>query len=452
VTAQPDILLVDDDEDLLKLISMRLGAAGYKVETAAGGEQALAAIGAARPRLVITDLRMDGMDGMALFEAIRRADHALPVIVLTAHGTIPDAVSATRSGVFGFLTKPFDPPTLLEQVSAALQLSSASSDTDAAWRRDIVTCSPVMERLLADARLVAAGDASVCLSGASGTGKEMLAHAIHRASPRAAKPFLAVNCGAIPESLLESELFGHRRGSFTGATSDHTGLFRAADDGTLLLDEIGDMPTTLQVKLLRVLQDMQVRPVGAETAIAVDVRIISATHRDLKSEIAANKFREDLYYRLNVVSLHVPALAERREDIPLLSRHFLKHLAQRYGKEINGFAPEAMDLLVAAPWPGNVRQLLNVIEQVVALSNVALIPASLIGKAIDSEAGVMTSLDEARRQFERDYLVQLLKISEGSVTEAARLAKRNRTDFYKLLSRHSLDAASFKPGKAKPPL
>jgi two-component system response regulator GlrR len=182
------------------------------------------------------------------------------------------------------------------------------------------------------------------------------------------------------------------------------------------------------------------------------VRIISATHRDLKSEIAANKFREDLYYRLNVVSLHVPALAERREDIPLLSRHFLKHLAQRYGKEINGFAPEAMDLLVAAPWPGNVRQLLNVIEQVVALSNVALIPASLIGKAIDSEAGVMTSLDEARRQFERDYLVQLLKISEGSVTEAARLAKRNRTDFYKLLSRHSLDAASFKPGKAKPPL
>jgi two-component system response regulator GlrR len=225
-------------------------------------------------------------------------------------------------------------------------------------------------------------------------------------------------------------------------------VFRAADGGTLLLDEIGDMPAALQVKLLRVLQDMEVRPVGAETAVKVDVRIISATHRDLKSEIAAKTFREDLYYRLNVVTLRIPSLAERREDISLLCSHFLRYLAKRYGKQINGFAPEAMDLLVAAPWPGNVRQLLNVVEQTVALSNVALIPLSLVSKAMDDEAQVLTSLDEARRLFERDYLVQLLKISEGNVTEAARLAKRNRTDFYKLLSRHTLDAATFKPQKA----
>jgi two-component system response regulator GlrR len=442
-----DILLVDDDPDLLKLIGMRLAAAGYSVDTAASGEEALARISSARPRLVITDLRMGGMDGMALFDAIRRSHHTLPVIVLTAHGTIPDAVAATHRGVFGFLTKPFDAAALMQQVGSALQLSAIPQHADAAWRRDIITCSPAMERLLDDARLVAAGDASVCLHGASGTGKELLANAIHRASPRAAKPFLAVNCAAIPESLLESELFGHRRGAFTGATRDHAGLFRAADGGTLLLDEIGDMPAALQVKLLRVLEDMQVRPVGAEEPVKVNVRIIAATHRDLQSEIAANKFREDLYYRLSVVTLRIPPLAERREDVSLLATHFLRHLADRYGKEINAFTPDALEALVAAPWPGNVRQLLNVVEQTVILSNAPLVPSSLVHKAMDDEAGVMTSLDEARREFEHGYLVQLLKISDGSVTEAARLAKRNRTDFYKLLARHGLDASQFKPGK-----
>jgi two-component system, NtrC family, response regulator GlrR len=443
-SARPDILLVDDDPDLLRLIEIRLGAAGYAVQTAASGEQALAHISAARPRLVITDLCMQGMDGMALFEAIRREDQLLPVIVLTAHGTIPDAVAATRRGVFGFLTKPFDPPALMLQVGEALRLGAATTAGVEAWRGDIVTCSPPMERLLDDARQVAAGNASVLIVGASGTGKEMLANAIHRASPRAAKAFLAVNCAAIPEQLLESELFGHRRGAFTGAASDHKGLFCAADGGTLLLDEIGDMPAPLQVKLLRVLQDMQVRPVGAEASITVDVRIISATHRDLHNAIAENQFREDLYYRLNVVQLRMPTLAERREDIPLLCAHFLSHLAPRYAREALAFAPEAMDILVAAPWPGNVRQLLNVVEQTVALSNVPLIPASLVKKAMQDETGVMTSFDEARRQFERDYLVQLLKLSAGNVSEAARLAKRNRTDFYKLLSRHSLDPAMFK--------
>ena len=443
--ARPDILVVDDDADLLKLIQIRLEAAGYAVQTAGDGAQALARISASRPRLVITDLRMDGMDGMALFEAIRKADQMLPVIVLTAHGTIPDAVAATRRGVFGFLTKPFDPPVLLRQVSDALQLSASPQESGEAWRRDVVTCSPAMERVLEDARKLAASDASVLIQGATGTGKELLAHAIHRASARAAKPFVAVNCAAIPEQLLESELFGHRRGAFTGATSDHAGMFRVADGGTLLLDEIGDMPQPLQVKLLRVLQDMQVRPVGSDVAIAVNVRIISATHRNLRTEIENRNFREDLFYRLNVASLQVPSLAERREDIPLLCAHFLSHLAARYDKEVNAFARDAMEILVAAPWPGNVRQLLNVVEQTVALSTVPLIPASLVKKAMQDEAGVLTSLDEARRQFERDYLVQLLKLSGGSVSEAARLAQRNRTDFYKLLSRHSLDPSLFKP-------
>jgi two-component system response regulator GlrR len=239
-----------------------------------------------------------------------------------------------------------------------------------------------MTELLDEARLVARSDASVLLRGESGSGKEVLARAIHRASPRAARPFVAVNCGAIPEALLESELFGHVKGSFTGALANHRGLFQAADGGTLLLDEIGDMPLPLQVKLLRVLQDHSVRPVGASESIPIDVRILSATHRDLDATMAQGQFREDLYYRLNVVTLSLPTLAERREDIPLLANHFLAKLAVKYGKRLNGFAPEALKALAMAQWPGNVRQLHNVVEQVSALATTPLIPLSLVQRAL----------------------------------------------------------------------
>src|SRR5574340_1160721 len=273
--APNDILLVDDDPDLLQLISLRLRRSGYTVATAHSGEEALAFLSAhRRPRLVITDLRMRGMDGMALFDAIRASSPVLPVIFLTAHGTIPDAVDATQRGVFGYLTKPFDDQILLRQVASALQLSApASVSPTAEWRRDVITCSPVVEELLRQAALVAAGDASVLIQGASGTGKELFAKAIHGASPRAGKPFVAVNCAALPEPLLESELFGHRKGAFTGAASDHKGLFQAANGGTLFLDEIGDMPLALQAKLLRVLQERVVRPVGSAESIPVDVRV-----------------------------------------------------------------------------------------------------------------------------------------------------------------------------------
>ncbi len=446
-SASGDVLLVDDDPDLLKLISLRLTSAGYRVRTADSGETALAAIAVARPSAVITDLRMPGIDGMQLFEAIHRQHPAMPVIILTAHGTIPDAVSATQRGVFGFLTKPFDSQELLQKVAAAVSLAGDAADAGSAggaWREGIITRSPRMEDLLRQAKLVADSDASVLIFGESGTGKELLARAIHRASRRADKPFVGINCGAIPGELLESELFGHARGAFTGAVAAHKGLFQAADGGTLFLDEIGDMPLPLQVKLLRVLQEGEVRPVGATQAIPVDVRVISATHRDLDAQKAAGLFREDLYYRLNVVSLRLPTLAERREDIPLLCAHFLRKLAERYRKVVPTLAPEALAQLVAAPWPGNVRQLLNLLEQAVALTTTSVVPLTTVQNALKEDASVLVPFEEARKTFERDYLVRLLKITGGNVTQAAQLAKRNRTEFYKLLQRHRLEPAMFK--------
>jgi two-component system, NtrC family, response regulator GlrR len=448
-TPTNSVLVVDDDPDLLRLIEIRPSAAGYSVITAGSGEQALSKMSVARPRLVVTDLKMAGMDGMALFEAARAQNPALPVIILTAHGTIPDAVAAVNRGVFGYLTKPFDAKALLAEVERAMALgggaaSGGDGSADELWRKDIITRNPVMDDVLAKARLVAGSDVSVFIYGESGSGKELLARAIHQASARRDHPFVAINCGAIPEQLLESELFGHVKGSFTGATRDHKGLFQTADRGTLFLDEIGDMPVSLQVKLLRVIQEKTVRPVGSTQSFEADVRVISATHRNIEAEMAEGNFREDLFYRLNVVALKLPSLGERREDIPLLANHFLGTLAAKYRKKVNGFAPEALELLVAVPWPGNVRQLYNVLEQSVALSTTPLIPLTLVQQAIQNQQSELTSFEEARKKFEREYLTRLLKITEGNVTQAARLAKRNRTEFYKLLQRHQLDPKLFK--------
>jgi two-component system, NtrC family, response regulator GlrR len=443
-----NLLLVDDDPDLLKLLSMRLTAAGHRVTSVESAEAALTQLAVARPQLVVSDVQLPGRDGLALFDEIRARHPALPVILLTAHGTIPDAVDATSRGVFSYLTKPFDGKALLDKVNEALALAAPSEAESRggseAWREAIVSRSNRMADLLSEAKMVAASDASVLIRGESGSGKELLAQAIHRASPRAAKPFVAVNCSAIPEALLESELFGHVKGSFTGAVNNHTGLFVTADGGTLFLDEIGDMPPALQVKLLRVLQERSVRPVGATQAVPVDVRILSATHRDLDALMAQGQFREDLYYRLNVVSLHLPTLAERREDIPLLANHFLSRLAQKYGKKLSGFAPDAMKALTTASWPGNVRQLHNVVEQVCALTTTPLIPLALVQRALRVPTVEVLTYAQARERFERDYLVGLLKLTDGNAADAARLADRNRTEFYRLLQRHGLTPGQFR--------
>ena len=436
------ILVVDDDPGLLRLLTIRLRAENYEVEAVESAAAALNAAGRFRPDLVITDLRMDQMDGMGLLKELQSRWPGLRVIILTAHGTIPDAVHATQSGAFGFLTKPIDKQELLDQVEKALRISGiVQSDED--WRSEIITRSALMEEKLAQAHMVAGTDARVLITGESGTGKELLARAIHQASERRARPFVVINCSAMTEDLLESELFGHEKGSFTGAIRAHEGLFRSADGGTLLLDEIGDMPIRLQVKLLRVLQENQIRPVGSTDAIAVNVRVISATHRDLTQLMVGGQFREDLYYRLNVVHIEMPPLAKRREDIPLLVGHFLEQLA-RESNQRKIYAPEAVELLATAEWPGNIRQLYNVVRHNVALARNPIINAELVQQALGGGPSKLPSFDEARDEFTRNYLAQILQITAGNVSQAARLAKRNRTDFYKLLGRHQLAPDDFK--------
>ena len=445
--SQAHILLVDDDPDLLRLLTIRLQAGSYRVTAVGSAEAALARLAVELPALVITDVQLPGRDGLALFDDIRRQHSALPVILLTAHGTIPDAVDATARGAFAYLTKPFDGKALMEKVAYAVNLSTvmpAAASSDESWRAELISRSAQMAELLAEAKLVAGSDASILIRGPSGTGKELLARALHNASRRAKAPFIAVNCGAIPEQLLESELFGHVKGSFTGAVGNREGLFQAADGGTLFLDEIGDMPLPLQVKLLRVLQERAVRPVGSDQTRAIDVRLLSATHRDLDVAMADGQFREDLYYRLNVVTLTLPPLAERREDIALLANHFLHKLADKYQKPLNGFAPDALTALVSAPWPGNVRQLVNVVEQVCALATAPLVPLSLVQRALRVPSLEALSYNEAKQRFERDYLIQLLRLTDGNVADAARLADRNRTEFYRLLQKYELTPALFR--------
>jgi two-component system response regulator GlrR len=437
------ILLVDDDPGLLRLLSIRLRAEGYDVEAVESAQNALATLNRFGPDLVITDLLMDKMDGIGLLKELQTRSPGLRVVIITAHGTIPDAVVATQSGAFGFLTKPIDKDELMVTVEKALKVSG-SVDIEEGWASSIITRNQGMREILQQAKMVAATDARVLITGESGTGKELLAQAIHMASQRHDKPFVAINCSAMAENLLESELFGHEKGAFTGATRSHDGLFQSAEGGTLMLDEIGDKPLRLQVKLLRVLQENQVRPVGSTEAIHVDVRVISATHRDLQELMREGRFREDLYYRLNVVHIKLPTLDDRREDIPLLVANFLQTVAKEAGQERKVYAPEAVEMLVTAEWPGNVRQLYNIVRQNVALSRSPVISGELVLQSLGEHGGKLASFSDARDEFTRNYLSQILQITMGNVSQAARLAKRNRTDFYKLLSRYDLNPDSFK--------
>ena len=438
----PRVLLVDDDASMLRLLTLRLESEGYDVVNAMSGEEALSMLSHGDIDVVISDLRMPGMDGLALFEEIVVRHSGLPMILMTAHGSIEEAIVATQRGVMGFLTKPIDHQQLNSALQKAVSQSRHTVPDD--WCGEIATRNPDLKSLLDTAFRLSKRDVSVLLSGPSGSGKEVLANAMHKASHRGNGPFIAINCGALPENLLESELFGHTKGAFTGALHANPGLFREADGGTLFLDEIGEMPVSLQVKLLRTLQDQKIRPVGSSKHYDVNVRIISATNRDLNKAMQEGMFREDLYYRINVVNLVLPSLTERKEDIPLLAKRFLSASAKRLHVDCKGFSEDAMQRLFQAQWPGNVRQLLNVVEQCVALTQTPIIPEFLVQQALAENASVWPSLTKARDDFEHQYLRKLLKVTEGNVTRAAELAGRNRTDLHKLMKKHHLEAAAFR--------
>ena len=450
--AQERILVVDDDQGLLQLLKMRLAAMGFAVTACTTGEEA---IGAAKREvfdLAITDLRLPDRDGLAVLEELRLIHPSLPVLILTAHGSIPNAVEAMQKGAYGYLTKPFDDKEFKLVIEKALAQQRMSREIDRLRSlvkelyglESVVARSPAMQVLLQQVAHVAETDATVCLSGETGTGKEVIARVVHCNSRRGRGPFVAVNCGAIPESLFESELFGHVKGAFTGAQYAKRGLFQSADGGTLFLDEIGEMPLALQVKLLRALQEREVVEVGAERPTKIDVRIITSTNKDLERAVKEGRFREDLYYRIQVVPLVVPPLRERRDDVPPLAQHFLKQSTGRMHKNIRGFRPDAMQRLMLYAWPGNVRELENAIEKAVVLSTQDMITADLLPAASLPAENQVKPLTKAREDFEQEYLKEILHLTGGNISRAAQIAGRYRADFYKLLKKHGLHPADTK--------
>ena len=446
------ILVVDDDQGLLHLLKMRLTAMGFAVSTCVSGEEAIAAARREVFDLAITDLHLPGLDGLAVMEELLLTHPNLPILILTAHGSIPNAVEAMQKGAYGYLTKPFDDKELTVYIEKALGQQRMSREIqrlkllvkELYGLENVVARSPKMQLLLEQVAQVADTDATICLSGETGTGKEVIARVIHCNSRRARGPFIAVNCGAIPETLFESELFGHVKGAFTGAHGSKRGLFQSANSGTLFLDEISEIPLALQVKLLRALQEREVQEVGSEHPTRVDVRIITATNKDLEQAVRTGAFREDLYYRIQVVPLKVPPLRERRDDIPLLAQHFLKQSAQRMKKDIRGLLPDTMQRLMLYPWPGNVRELENMIEKAVIMSTQDMITADLIPVLTQSDEGPLKPLTEAKEEFERGYLKEILQLTGGNISRAAQIAGRYRADFYKLLRKYGLH-----PGDAK---
>jgi two-component system response regulator AtoC len=446
------VLIVDDEPNLRKILSAQLSRDGYDVMTAEDGEQGLAMLKEHHIDLVITDLKMPKVDGMTLLRRALEEEPELPIILITAHGTIDTAVEALKSGAFDFVTKPFDKDEVRQIVGKALktrELRGADATpvpTGRGVRFGIIGDSPGITDLYAVLERVADTPTTVLITGESGTGKELVARALHEHSSRKDKPFIKVNCAAIPKELIESELFGYERGAFTGAVSSKPGRFELANGGTLFLDEIGEIPIEMQVKLLRALQESEFERVGGIKTIRVDVRLVAATNRDLKKLIAGGSFREDLFYRLNVVPIRLPALRERTSDIPLLVEHFLLKFNDRLKKKVEGAEAEATETLVAYPWPGNIRELENVIERAVlfcdtvklrasdlppeirgipAMANVPL-PEADLQAALAGEGGLKEHVKVAMSRLERELVSRALQQTTGNVTHAARLLKISR--------------------------
>jgi two-component system response regulator GlrR len=449
--ARNKILVVDDDLNLLDLMRIRLDASGYEVITAGHENEAKKLVANQNFDAAVLDLQLVSQDGISLMEELHQVAPDLPVIILTAHGSIESAVEAMQRGAFTYLTKPFDSRELILQIERALEKNRLTGEINRLRELveekydfgNIIARSEPMRRVLDQVVRIAGTDSTVAIYGASGTGKELIAKAIHVASPRKDYPFLAINCAAIPETLLESELFGHVKGAFTDAVRDNLGLFARAEKGTVFLDEIGDLPMSLQAKILRVLQERIVMPLGGEVQVPIDVRVIVATNKDLREEVKKGTFREDLYYRIHVIPVQIPPLRERKEDIPLLVEHFLRKYGEQLGRKVTTLTAGAMHKLMLHDWPGNVRELENTIEFAIAMSESDTITEELILPASDSHKP-LPNLNEARAGFEKTYLRNLLRATGGNISKAAELAGKYRADLYNLLKKHSLSPGDFK--------
>jgi two-component system, NtrC family, response regulator GlrR len=447
------LLVVDDDRNLLEIIKMRLESLEYEVTAVRDEEEAKKAVTSQTFDLAVIDLQLMNQDGISLMEEIHLLSPGMPAIILTAHGSIESAVEAMKRGAYMYLTKPFDARELTLHLDRALENRRLSSEvnrlkellSDRYDFKNIVARSAKMQRVLEGVARIAKMDSTVHLQGESGTGKEVIARAIHLASGRKDKSFVAINCAALPEALLESELFGHEKGAFTGAIRSSKGLFTQAHEGTIFLDEIGDMPLSIQVKLLRVIQERQFYPLGSEQPMSVDVRIIVATNKNLAELVKRELFREDLFYRVHVIPIELPPLRERREDIPLLAEYFLKRLSKQMNKKVKGLSPAALQRLMLHNWPGNVRELENTIEYGLVMTTQDIITEELILPVRDGEVEeVLKPLKEARDAFEKSYLLRLLEVVQGNVSSAATIAGRYRADLYTLFKKHGLNPGDFK--------
>jgi two-component system response regulator GlrR len=448
----PKILVVDDDKNLLELLKMRLESENYDPVAVWNEEDAVKEMKNQVFDLSIIDLQLLNIDGISLMEKLHLMNPEMPVIILTAYGSIESAVEATKRGAYNYLTKPFDPRELLSQIESALEKRKLTYEIKRLKGlleerydfKNIVSKNEKMQNILGQVSHVAGTDSTIFIYGESGTGKELIAKAIHLASNRKDKPFVGINCAAIPETLLESELFGHEKGSFTGAVRDSKGLFTQAHEGTIFLDEISDMPLSIQAKLLRVLQEKQFYPIGSEKPVEVDVRVIVATNKDLEAEMKEGRFREDLFYRIHVIPIHLPPLRDRKEDIPLLVEYFLKNFSLEMKKEVKGITSIAMQKLMLFDWPGNVRELKNTIEYAVAMTRQEVISEDLILRSENIPQESVMSLKEAKDTFEKGYVIRLLELSKGNVSKAATLAGKYRADFYNLLKKYNIRPENFK--------
>ncbi|MDR4508026.1 MAG: sigma-54 dependent transcriptional regulator [Candidatus Brocadiaceae bacterium] len=450
--ANEKILVIDDDTSILEVLEMRLKALGYYVISATDGNKAKQALSSDSINLAIVDLRLSEENGIELMEEILGHYPKLPIIILTAHGSIESAVEAMKKGAYSYIAKPFKNEDIAIQIKNALEKQRLTQEIEYLRNQldernslnNIIGNNKKMLEILELVSRVAKTDCTVAIYGESGTGKELIARAIHQNSNRSKEPFIATNCGAIPEGLLENELFGHIRGAYTDAHESKEGLFTQANKGTIFLDEISSTSMSFQIKLLRVLQEREIKPVGSSKNIKIDIRVIVAANVNLQEEVNKGTFREDLFYRIHVMPIHLPPLRQRKDDIPLLATYFMAEFCKALKKDTLEFSPLTMQRMLHYDWPGNIRELRNKIEHAVIVANNDIVEPGDIFSEINSTINTFSSYKDAKEIFEREYIEHILKINKGNITNASKMAKRYRADIYKLIKKHNINLEDYK--------